>query len=155
LTVYTPLGNELWFLRMWIKTIPKGVCEIGLRGSRKNGKRASKPLQEIELYLRGKTKKPRIRFCIQRGTPFQKSVWLAIQKIPYGQTRSYQWIAKKIGRPRAVRAVGSACGKNPLPLIIPCHRVIASHGKIGGFSAGRKWKRRLLQLEADHQNKVK
>ena len=81
------------------------------------------------------------------GTPFQKKVWQAIATIPYGETRSYQWIAQKIGNPKAVRAVGQACGANPLPLMVPCHRVVASNGKIGGFSLGLKLKRRLLKLE--------
>ena len=82
------------------------------------------------------------------GTPFQKKVWKAIATIPYGETRSYKWIAQKIGHPKAVRAVGQACGANPFPFIIPCHRVVASNGKIGGFSLGLKLKRRLLKLEA-------
>lgn len=89
------------------------------------------------------------------GTPFQKKVWRAIQKIPYGETRSYLWIAKKIGKPKAMRAVGQACGANPLPLLIPCHRVVASHQKIGGFTGGLLLKRRLLQLEKQGLEKLK
>ncbi len=81
------------------------------------------------------------------ATQFQKEVWQTARKIPYGETRSYGWIAKQIGRPRASRAVGSAMASNPLPLIVPCHRVIAGGGKIGGFSSGLEWKRRLLSLE--------
>ena len=80
-------------------------------------------------------------------TPFQRSVWKALQKIPVGETRSYQWVAKKIGKPKAVRAVGQAVGANPIPIIIPCHRVIRSDGTIGGFSSGLKWKRFLLTTE--------
>lgn len=87
-------------------------------------------------------------FLKEWGTSFQRKVWRAIQKIPYGETRSYLWIAKQIRNPKAVQAVGQACGKNPLPLLIPCHRVVASHGKIGGFSGGLKLKRRLLKLES-------
>lgn len=89
------------------------------------------------------------------GTPFQIKVWRAIQTIPYGETRSYLWIAKKIGNPKAVRAVGQACGANPLPLLIPCHRVVASHQKIGGFGGGLPLKRRLLQLEKEGLEKLK
>ena len=81
------------------------------------------------------------------GTEFQRAVWHALQKIPAGQTRSYGEIAQLIGRPKAVRAVGGACGANPIPLLIPCHRVLAANGKIGGFSGGLDWKRRLLQRE--------
>ena len=80
-------------------------------------------------------------------TPFQKAVWSAMREIPYGQTRSYRWIAEKVGKPRACRAVGNACGKNPLLIIHPCHRVVGSHGKLGGFSAGLDLKKALLGLE--------
>ena len=84
---------------------------------------------------------------LQLGTPFQQSVWLALQSIPYGKTRSYGEIAKKIRKPKAVRAVGGACGANPIPLIIPCHRVLATNRKLGGFSGGIEWKQHLLDLE--------
>ena len=81
------------------------------------------------------------------GTDFQKSVWCALQKIPAGGTKSYGEIARAIGRPKAVRAVGGACGANPVPLLVPCHRVLAANGKIGGFSGGLDWKRTLLACE--------
>ena len=81
------------------------------------------------------------------GTEFQKSVWNALRKISPGKTRSYGEIAQAIGRPKAVRAVGGACGANPIPVLIPCHRVLAAHGKIGGFSSSLDWKRRLLARE--------
>jgi O-6-methylguanine DNA methyltransferase len=86
------------------------------------------------------------RFGTSEGTDFQRAVWSALQNIPRGQTRTYGEIAKAIGRPKAVRAVGSACGANPLPLFIPCHRVIAT-GSLGGFGAGLAWKKLLLKLE--------
>jgi O-6-methylguanine DNA methyltransferase len=81
------------------------------------------------------------------GTPFQRAVWDAIRSIPRGETRSYRWIAERIGRPNAVRAVGQAVGSNPWPLLVPCHRVIAADGRIGGFAGGLEMKRRLLGLE--------
>jgi O-6-methylguanine DNA methyltransferase len=81
------------------------------------------------------------------GTPFQQQVWATLAAIPCGQTRTYSQIAAAIGRPTAVRAVGQACGANPIPVFIPCHRVLAAHGGLGGFSAGRKWKRLLLDCE--------
>ena len=84
---------------------------------------------------------------VEGFTPFQKAVWAAMREIPYGQTRSYRWIAEKVGRPRAYRAVGNACGKNPLLIIQPCHRVVGSQGRLGGFSAGLELKEALLQLE--------
>ncbi len=82
------------------------------------------------------------------ATPFQREVWEITRLIPYGETRSYTWVAEQIGKPGAVRAVGQALGRNPLPIIIPCHRVIASDGKLGGYSGGVKMKRHLLRLEA-------
>jgi O-6-methylguanine DNA methyltransferase len=80
-------------------------------------------------------------------TEFQKSVWRALCKIRRGQTQSYGEIARAIGKPKAVRAVGGACGANPIPVLVPCHRVLAANGKIGGFSGGLDWKRELLARE--------
>lgn len=83
------------------------------------------------------------------GTPFQRRVWKAIATIPAGEVRSYTWLAKKVGRPRAIRATANACGANPFPIIIPCHRVIRSNGTLGGFSGGlgRRTKKLLLKKE--------
>lgn len=81
------------------------------------------------------------------GTRFQRSVWTVLRTIESGRTLSYGEVAKAVGRPGASRAVGAACGANPLPVLIPCHRVLAAGGKIGGFSGGMKWKRLLLARE--------
>jgi methylated-DNA-[protein]-cysteine S-methyltransferase len=81
------------------------------------------------------------------ATSFQRDVWRAAMSIPYGQSRSYKWVAERTGRPRAARAVGQALGKNPLPVIVPCHRVVANNGGPGGFSGGIGMKKRLLSLE--------
>lgn len=81
------------------------------------------------------------------GTPFQRRVWRQLQAIPYGSTKSYGEVARAIGRPLAVRAVGQACGKNHVPIIVPCHRVLRGHGQLGGFSMGLDRKRFLLELE--------
>lgn len=81
------------------------------------------------------------------GTPFQQSVWRALQAIPYGKTASYQDIAQSIGKPNACRAVGGANHVNPLPIIIPCHRVIGANGALTGYAGGLEIKRRLLALE--------
>lgn len=81
------------------------------------------------------------------GTEFQQRVWEELLWIPCGETRSYGEIAKSVRRPKAVRAVGGACGANPIPLLIPCHRVLAANRKIGGFSGGLEWKRKLLATE--------
>ncbi|MGA2870034.1 MAG: methylated-DNA--[protein]-cysteine S-methyltransferase [Verrucomicrobiota bacterium] len=80
-------------------------------------------------------------------TDFQKSVWKAMLKIPLGKTKSYGEIAQAIGNPKAVRAVGGACGANPIPVLVPCHRVLAANNKIGGFSSGLGWKASLLERE--------
>ena len=82
-----------------------------------------------------------------RGTDFQRAVWREIAAIPYGDTLTYAEVARAAGRPNAVRAAGTATGANPIPILIPCHRVIAAHGKLGGFSGGLDAKRRLLALE--------
>jgi O-6-methylguanine DNA methyltransferase len=82
-----------------------------------------------------------------RGTPFQLRVWQELGKIPPGETVSYQELARRLGNPKAARAVGQACGANPLPLIVPCHRVIAANGTLGGFSSGLEHKRWLLAHE--------
>jgi O-6-methylguanine DNA methyltransferase len=84
---------------------------------------------------------------LSSGTPFQQSVWCALQKISRGKTRSYGEIAQQIGKPKAVRAVGGTCGANPIPIFIPCHRVLAANGKPGGFPGGLSWKRKLLAYE--------
>ena len=84
---------------------------------------------------------------LSAGTPFQQTVWRALEKIPFGQTRSYGEIASAIGNPKGVRAVGGACGANPIPILVPCHRVLAAKGKLGGFSGGLDWKRTLLERE--------
>ena len=86
-----------------------------------------------------------------KGTDFQVSVWKEIAKIPYGEIRTYKDLAKAIGKPNSSRAVANACGKNPYPLIIPCHRVIRSDGKLGGYSGkgGIKTKKKLLKQEKE------
>lgn len=82
-----------------------------------------------------------------KGTDFEKRVWKEVRNIPYGETRTYGEIARRIGNPKATRAVGQACGKNPIPIIIPCHRVVATIG-LGGYSSGLRIKERLLKMES-------
>lgn len=81
------------------------------------------------------------------GTDFDHKVWLALKEVPFGETRTYKWLAEKIGNPNASRAVGQSLSRNPVPIILPCHRIIESDGSIGGFSAGLAIKRRLLDME--------
>lgn len=85
------------------------------------------------------------------GTEFQRQVWFALAEIPYGETISYAELAAWVGRPTAFRAVGQANGANPLPIVLPCHRVVASGGGIGGYGGGLELKRRLLALEEAHR----
>lgn len=101
---------------------------------------------QIEAYLKGKLKDFHIPLKLS-GTPFQKRVWAELTQIPFGETRSYQDIAKAVGSPSASRAVGSACGKNPIPIVVPCHRVIAKNGGLGGYSGGLGIKKTLLKIE--------
>jgi methylated-DNA-[protein]-cysteine S-methyltransferase len=90
---------------------------------------------------------------LANATDFQREVWAALRRIPAGQTASYGQVAAAIGRAGAARAVGSACAANPIPLLIPCHRVLASGARLGGFSGGLPWKRRLLANEAGASDK--
>ena len=102
-------------------------------------------LSAIQGYLAGKTRRLQLPLDL-RGTHFQKTIWTALTAIPYGETRTYGEIARGVGRPRASRAVGQACGANPLPLVIPCHRVLGKTG-FGGFYSGLDHKKWLLRLE--------
>lgn len=107
------------------------------------------PLKKaLKRYFSGDEMNFSFRFDLLWGTPFQRRVWNAMRKIPYGQTRSYKWLAQRIGNPTKARAVGQACGSNPLPILIPCHRVIKSDGGLGGFGGGLHIKRKLLELES-------
>lgn len=103
--------------------------------------------RQLQAYLAGRPVRFRFRLDPSAGTAFQQQVWRALLKIPRGQTRSYAWVARQIGRPRAVRAVANACGANPAPILVPCHRVIASDGSLGGFGGGLAMKKKLLALE--------
>lgn len=102
---------------------------------------------QLEEYFSGKRKQFQLLLDINYGTKFQQKVWNFLLKIPYGSTCSYQWVAKQIGQAKAVRAVGQANSKNPIPIIIPCHRVISTDGSLGGYSAGIRNKEILLNLE--------
>lgn len=104
-------------------------------------------VERLESYFSGRREEFPDRLDLSDTTPFQRSVWQAARKIPYGETRSYGWLAERIGKTGAARAVGQALGKNRLPVIIPCHRVVAADGSIGGFTGGVWMKRRLLGLE--------
>ncbi|HEY6300490.1 MAG TPA: methylated-DNA--[protein]-cysteine S-methyltransferase [Candidatus Binatus sp.] len=101
-------------------------------------------------YIAGRSKMPTPPMDI-RGTPFQFAVWDQLRAIPAGQTRSYSEIARRIGRPRAIRAVGTANGANPVSIIIPCHRALRASGHLGGYRWGLERKRKLLEMERSGQ----
>ena len=100
---------------------------------------------QLEEYLAGRRRTFDLPYG-QKGTPFQESVWEALSDVGYGKTLTYGEIAERIGHPRAFRAVGTACGRNSLPIIVPCHRAVSSSG-IGGFSCGIDVKRKLMEIE--------
>lgn len=106
---------------------------------------------QLDEYFQGKRTTFSLPFKLT-GTPFQLAVWKELQNIPYGKTTSYKEIAQKINKPKAYRAVGMANNKNPLPIIIPCHRVIGSNGKLIGYAGGLNLKNYLLELEKSHTN---
>ena len=124
----------------WLRRVaPDAKCIEGFAPNRQ-------AVRELQEYLEGK----RTAFDLAldlRGTPFQLEVWSALREIPYGETRSYAEIARAVGRPHAVRAVGTANGANPLALVVPCHRVIASDGHLGGYGGGLALKAKLLAME--------
>jgi len=103
-------------------------------------------VQQLREYFAGKRRGFDLPLA-PKGTQFQRSVWRQLQGIPYGETISYGELARRVGNPKASRAVGSANGANPLPIVIPCHRVIAGDGTLGGFGGGLPTKQTLLKLE--------
>ena len=138
------LTSEKPFLRKLRRKFPGDI----VRDDRKN----QKVLAQLKKYLKGELKKFDCPLDM-KGTSFEKKVWSALKRIPYGKTRSYKDIAESIGHPKAFRAVGNANGANPLPLILPCHRVIESNGGLGGFGHGLKVKKQLLDLEKERSHR--
>jgi methylated-DNA-[protein]-cysteine S-methyltransferase len=138
---------------LWIAASPEGLChvsfreEIGDGWARDDGDALlGEAARQLALYFAGRL----FDFDLlldMKGTPFQRRVWGALREIPYGETRTYAQLASIVGAPKGFRAVGAANGKNPIPIIVPCHRVVESNGGLGGFSCGIAYKRRLLDLE--------
>ena len=102
---------------------------------------------QLVAYIAGTRREFSSSVDYSAGTPFQRKVWKAITRIPYGRVRSYQWVAMRVGGKQYARAVGMALGANPVPIVVPCHRIISHDGSLGGFSCGLPLKRRLLSLE--------
>lgn len=127
------------------------VVEISFRRFDIDGHRNDDAVADVAAQLQQYFSGERRAFDLPlapRGTEFQLAVWRALQRIPYGETRSYSDIARQIGRPAAVRAVGAANGANPIPIVIPCHRVVGTNGSLTGFGGGIETKRWLLALES-------
>ena len=140
----TPLGL------MEIKSSSKGLLQIIFCGSQKTDIHSSDITQECITQLSQYFDKKRNWFDLPfdcKGTPFQQNVWNALGKIPFGQTLSYQDIANQLNNPKAVRAVGAANGRNPLTIVVPCHRVIGANGTLTGYAGGIERKQWLLQHE--------
>lgn len=108
----------------------------------------SEAFSQLEEYFNGRRKDFDLPL-VCNGTDFQKSVWAGIYGIPYGKTVTYGELAENLGKPGSYRAVGTACGRNPIPIFVPCHRVVPSSGGIGSYGGGSALKRRLLDLEAE------
>jgi methylated-DNA-[protein]-cysteine S-methyltransferase len=150
---------------MGIAESTKGICAISLPQSTRHAAestlraaagpfmltRSSPRLRTARVqllrYLGGTGRSFALPLDVGQGTPFQQRVWRVLQGMPYGTLRSYRWVADRIGGRRYARAVGNAVGANPIPIVIPCHRIISGDASLGGFSGGLSVKRRLLRLE--------
>src|SRR4030042_5817921 len=164
-TIYYSCFDSILLKKVFVASTERGVCFVDfvrtekaflkrlkerfpgkiVRDDRKN----RNVVNQLKKYLKGELHRFDRKLDL-RGTPFQKKVWSALARIPYGRTRSYGDIAQAIGHPKAFRAVGNANGRNSIPLIIPCHRVIESNGGLGGFGHGVKVKKQLLDFEKVH-----
>jgi len=111
-----------------------------------NGAAFAEVIRQLQAYFRGELEEFDVPLAME-GTEFQIRVWNALRTIPYGETISYAQLARRVGNPKAVRAVGLANGSNPIPIIVPCHRVIGSDGSLTGFGGGLSTKKKLLELE--------
>ncbi len=148
----------------YIYRTPKGRITIGqeagaitqlvfgparLQGEERACELTNRASSQVLEYLAGKRRVFDLPLSA-KGTEFQRAVWAEMLRIPYGQTRTYGQIAAALGKPKALQAVGQACGRNPIPVIVPCHRVVAANGKLGGYAYGPGIKKFLLDLEQQH-----
>jgi methylated-DNA-[protein]-cysteine S-methyltransferase len=159
MTLKTRIGD------VWLAATPRGLFWVNLGpvddeavedscagrhdvSFRKGGQMVEKAGRDLQHYLEGKLRKLSVRMDFTGHGAFSRRVWQATRKIPYGQVRTYGWIAERLGRPNSARAVGGALSRNPVPIFIPCHRVVGSHGGLGGFRGGIGIKKWLLALES-------
>ena len=155
----TPIGP------IWVVWTDKGLCGLRLihgldyramiremthllpHLNFREDNRAARPLvRQINEVLSGNLRATQVRLDLV-GTPFHRRVWKEMLRVPWGQTCSYSELARRVGRPRAVRAVASACARNPIALVVPCHRILRADGNLGGYYYGLDCKRKLLRLE--------
>jgi O-6-methylguanine DNA methyltransferase len=164
-TIYYCSFDSPILKKVFVGSTEKGVCRVDFLKTEKtflkelrrsfrgrvvkDDRKNRSALHQLRKYLKGELRRFHCKLDLS-GTRFQKKVWSALVEIPYGQTRSYKEIALTIDHPKAFRAVGNANGRNPIPLIVPCHRVIESNGRLGGFGYGVKVKRKLLDFEKTH-----
>jgi O-6-methylguanine DNA methyltransferase len=164
---YAKLHPPVLGINIWYAKTRKGLCCVSFsktenefihRLSKKYAdeqifapKILRKETAQLKRYFDGRRRK---NFAVRtdlEGSDFQLKVWRALARIPYGKVVSYSQIARAVREPNAVRAVANACGKNPLPVIIPCHRVVAKNGSLGGYTGGIHIKRSLLAIESNHK----
>ena len=149
---YADLDSPLGALRLFARPDALVALELGPFGSPPKGARAGRtPLldqaaRQLEEYFCGQRREFNLPFALE-GTDFQRAAWQVLRQIPFGETIDYAEEARRMGKPGAQRAAGGANRKNPLPIFIPCHRVIRADGTLGGFASGDAWKRKLLELE--------
>lgn len=161
----SPVGTVL------VARTSKGICRVSIGGNEKsfrsylkenynsdpirddNGLRLD--VEALRTYFQKGTPVDHRQIDFLEGTSFQHQVWEAMRRIPQGEVRTYGWIARAIKNPKASRAVGQACGSNPIGIVVPCHRVIASGNHLGGFGGDTKTKRKLLSLEGIDVSKLK
>jgi len=149
------LMEEMFAGDLWLRLIASGagirVIEFAPFSDFSAQPNAANPLlaeaaRQLHAYFAGSLRRFDLPLDLA-GTEFQRRVWMELTRIPYGETRSYQDVARAVGAPNAVRAVGAANGANPIPIVVPCHRVIGAGGKLVGYGGGLPLKRRLLALE--------
>ncbi|MDO5300496.1 MAG: methylated-DNA--[protein]-cysteine S-methyltransferase [Clostridia bacterium] len=147
IAVCTPVGT----ISVWEDE--RGLCGVHLlrEGEERPRGEATPLLAEAErrllAYFAGELREFDLPLSMAAGSAFDRSVWRALLRIPYGEVRTYGQLARELGRPGAGRAVGGACSRNPLLIVVPCHRVVAGTGRLTGFAAGLQTKRALLELE--------
>jgi methylated-DNA-[protein]-cysteine S-methyltransferase len=148
----SPLGP------MRLAASPQGLCGLWFEGDPHQPELGAVPVngehpllqqtvRQLQAYFAGERQDFDLPLDLSRGTPFQQAAWQALRALPYGSTCSYRALSAAIGRPRAVRAVGAAIGRNPVSIIVPCHRVIGANGALTGYAGGLPRKQALLRLE--------